>query len=145
MDRPAGDFELARIEPPVAAEHAEEGRLARPARAGEEDQLARGDFQVDVCSACPPFYTGTQKLMDTAGRVDRFKKRYAKKDVAAPAAGQASPNAVEGGSVAAGGSSGGEPARGASGSRPERRAREQQVAAGHSATKNTNKKRKKRR
>jgi large subunit ribosomal protein L31 len=46
----------------------------------------RGDFQVDVCSACHPFYTGTQKLMDTAGRVDRFKKRYAKKDGAAPAA-----------------------------------------------------------
>ena len=45
----------------------------------------RGDFQVDVCGACHPFYTGTQKLMDTAGRVDRFKKRYAKKD-AAPAA-----------------------------------------------------------
>jgi large subunit ribosomal protein L31 len=36
----------------------------------------RGDFQVDVCAACHPFYTGTQKLMDTAGRVDRFKRRY---------------------------------------------------------------------
>jgi len=40
----------------------------------------RGDFQVDVCSACHPFYTGTQKLIDTAGRVDRFRKRYAAKD-----------------------------------------------------------------
>jgi large subunit ribosomal protein L31 len=46
----------------------------------------RGDFTVDVCSNCHPFYTGTQKLMDAAGRVDRFKKRYAKKE-AAPAAG----------------------------------------------------------
>jgi large subunit ribosomal protein L31 len=36
----------------------------------------RGDFQVDVCGACHPFYTGTQKLLDTAGRVDRFRKRY---------------------------------------------------------------------
>ena len=45
----------------------------------------RGDFQVDVCSACHPFYTGTQKLMDAAGRVDRFRKRYAAK----PAAGEA--------------------------------------------------------
>ena len=36
----------------------------------------RGDFQVDVCGACHPFYTGTQKLIDTAGRVDRFRKRY---------------------------------------------------------------------
>ena len=47
----------------------------------------RGDFQVDVCSACHPFYTGTQKLMDTAGRVDRFKRRYeAKKPAPAAAA-----------------------------------------------------------
>ena len=50
----------------------------------------RGDFQVDVCGACHPFYTGTQKLIDTAGRVDRFRKRYegAKKPAAkaAPAA-----------------------------------------------------------
>jgi large subunit ribosomal protein L31 len=45
----------------------------------------RGDFQVDVCSACHPFYTGTQKLLDTAGRVDRFRKRYQTK-VAAPKA-----------------------------------------------------------
>ncbi len=44
----------------------------------------RGDFQVDVCGACHPFYTGTQKLIDTAGRVDRFRKRYEKK--VAPAA-----------------------------------------------------------
>jgi large subunit ribosomal protein L31 len=54
----------------------------------------RGDFQVDVCSKCHPFYTGTQKLMDAAGRVDRFKKRYAKKPVeAAPAAAAAAPEA----------------------------------------------------
>ena len=45
----------------------------------------RGDFQVDVCSSCHPFYTGTQKLMDAAGRVDRFRKRYATKGGAAEA------------------------------------------------------------
>ncbi len=39
----------------------------------------RGDFQIDVCGACHPFYTGTQKLIDTAGRVDRFRRRYEKK------------------------------------------------------------------
>jgi large subunit ribosomal protein L31 len=54
---------------------------------------SRGDFQVDVCSKCHPFYTGTQKLMDAAGRVDRFKKRYAKKE-AAPAAAAAAPAEV---------------------------------------------------
>ena len=33
---------------------------------------------VAVCSACHPFFTGKQKLVDTAGRVERFQKRYAK-------------------------------------------------------------------
>jgi large subunit ribosomal protein L31 len=36
---------------------------------------------VEICSACHPFFTGRQKLIDTAGRVERFKKRY-KKDAA---------------------------------------------------------------
>ena len=31
---------------------------------------------VDVCSACHPFYTGTQKIVDTAGRIDKFRRRY---------------------------------------------------------------------
>ena len=35
-------------------------------------------IRVEVCSECHPFYTGRQKLMDTAGRVDRFKKMFAK-------------------------------------------------------------------
>jgi large subunit ribosomal protein L31 len=36
--------------------------------------------QVDICSECHPFYTGKQKLVDTAGRVERFRKKYAKAD-----------------------------------------------------------------
>lgn len=48
----------------------------------------RGDIAVDVCSACHPFYTGTQKLIDAAGRVDRFRKRYEAKG-AKPAAAKA--------------------------------------------------------
>jgi large subunit ribosomal protein L31 len=35
-------------------------------------------IHVEICAACHPFYTGKQKLMDTAGRVDRFNKRYGK-------------------------------------------------------------------
>jgi large subunit ribosomal protein L31 len=31
---------------------------------------------LDVCSACHPFYTGKQKLVDTAGRVDKFRRKY---------------------------------------------------------------------
>ena len=38
------------------------------------------DIHVEICSACHPFYTGKQKLVDTAGRIDRFKKRYGIKD-----------------------------------------------------------------
>jgi large subunit ribosomal protein L31 len=34
------------------------------------------DVHVDVCSACHPFYTGTQKVMDTGGRIDKFKQRF---------------------------------------------------------------------
>ncbi len=37
------------------------------------------DLQVEVCSECHPFYTGQQKIVDTAGRVDKFRKKYAKK------------------------------------------------------------------
>jgi len=35
-----------------------------------------GTMHLDVCSACHPFYTGKQKVMDTGGRIDRFKKRF---------------------------------------------------------------------
>ena len=35
------------------------------------------DIRVDICSNCHPFYTGKQKLVDTEGRVDRFRKKYA--------------------------------------------------------------------
>jgi large subunit ribosomal protein L31 len=35
------------------------------------------DLQIEVCSNCHPFYTGKQKMVDTGGRVDRFRKKYA--------------------------------------------------------------------
>ena len=35
------------------------------------------DLQVEVCSSCHPFYTGKQKIVDTAGRVDKFRRKYA--------------------------------------------------------------------
>ncbi len=34
--------------------------------------------QVEICSNCHPFYTGKQRFVDTAGRIDRFRKKYAK-------------------------------------------------------------------
>ena len=36
------------------------------------------EVRVDICSACHPYFTGKQKMMDTEGRIDRFKKRYSK-------------------------------------------------------------------
>ena len=38
----------------------------------------KGDIGVEICSNCHPFFTGKQKLMDTAGRVERFRRKYAK-------------------------------------------------------------------
>ncbi len=35
------------------------------------------DYNVEICSACHPYYTGKQKLIDTAGKVDQFQRRYA--------------------------------------------------------------------
>lgn len=37
------------------------------------------DLSLDVCSSCHPFYTGKQKIVDTAGRVDRFQQKYGRK------------------------------------------------------------------
>jgi large subunit ribosomal protein L31 len=50
----------------------------------------KGDIHVEICSACHPFFTGKQKLVDTAGRVERFRKKYAK---AGEPAGKAEPGA----------------------------------------------------
>ncbi|MCH9698105.1 MAG: 50S ribosomal protein L31 [Gammaproteobacteria bacterium] len=36
------------------------------------------DLTVEVCSSCHPFYTGKQKIVDTAGRVDKFRRKYTK-------------------------------------------------------------------
>jgi large subunit ribosomal protein L31 len=37
-----------------------------------------GDITTEICSNCHPFYTGKQKLIDTAGRIERFRKKYEK-------------------------------------------------------------------
>jgi large subunit ribosomal protein L31 len=40
----------------------------------------KGDIHVEICSNCHPFFTGKQKLVDTAGRVERFRRKYAKSE-----------------------------------------------------------------
>lgn len=36
----------------------------------------KAEIRVDICSACHPFFTGSEKIVDSAGRVDKFKKKY---------------------------------------------------------------------
>jgi len=47
------------------------------------------DLKVEVCSSCHPFYTGKQKIVDTAGRVEKFRQKYTKKKAATKAEKQA--------------------------------------------------------
>jgi large subunit ribosomal protein L31 len=47
---------------------------------------ADGEIHTDVCSACHPFYTGKQKILDTGGRVARFERRFGKKAAGSKAA-----------------------------------------------------------
>ena len=43
------------------------------------------DLKVEVCASCHPFYTGKQKIVDTAGRVEKFRQKYTKKKTATKA------------------------------------------------------------
>jgi large subunit ribosomal protein L31 len=52
-----------------------------------ETRSTRGDFHIEICANCHPFFTGKQKILDTAGRIERFKTRYA----ATPAKQEAKP------------------------------------------------------
>ncbi len=51
-----------------------------------ETRSTKKDIKIDICSNCHPFITGKQKLIDTAGRVEKFKKKYEPKAASAPAA-----------------------------------------------------------
>ncbi len=42
--------------------------------------VEKGELHVEICAACHPFFTGKQKLMDKAGRVERFRRRYDQSD-----------------------------------------------------------------
>lgn len=52
-----------------------------------ETRSTRGSFQVEICSACHPFFTGKYKLVDTAGRIERFRRKFGGGKTAAPAEG----------------------------------------------------------
>jgi large subunit ribosomal protein L31 len=44
-----------------------------------ETRTTVNELHVEVCSNCHPFYTGTQRLVDTAGRIERFNRKYGRK------------------------------------------------------------------
>ncbi|MBI5497632.1 MAG: 50S ribosomal protein L31 [Deltaproteobacteria bacterium] len=54
--------------------------------AAYEMRSTRGAYHIEICSACHPFFTGKQKLLDTEGRVDRFNRKYKRAPAAAPKA-----------------------------------------------------------
>src|SRR5512146_2696721 len=56
-----------------------------------ETRSTRGDFHVEICSQCHPFFTGKQKILDTAGRIEKFKTRYAATPTKAAEAKKAAP------------------------------------------------------
>ena len=61
--------------------HPQYGKVAVRCACGnqwETHSTKSGEIRLDICSECHPFFTGKQKLVDTAGRVERFRKRYAK-------------------------------------------------------------------
>ncbi|MBI4313318.1 MAG: 50S ribosomal protein L31 [Candidatus Omnitrophica bacterium] len=47
-----------------------------------QTRSTRPSFHIEICSKCHPLFTGQQKLMDTAGRIEKFRKKYAKKEKA---------------------------------------------------------------
>ena len=49
----------------------------------ETRSTLKGDIHLEVCSACHPFYTGKQKIVDSGGRVERFRKRFGNRSVTA--------------------------------------------------------------
>ncbi|MDD3931111.1 MAG: 50S ribosomal protein L31 [Clostridiaceae bacterium] len=61
--------------------HPQYGKSTVRCACGEtfETKSVKPNLNVDICSTCHPFYTGRQKLVDTGGRVDKFKKRMEQK------------------------------------------------------------------
>lgn len=60
--------------------HPEYNKITATCACGSEFELGsvNKEIQVEICSSCHPFFTGKQKLIDTAGRIEKFNKKYAK-------------------------------------------------------------------
>ena len=51
--------------------------------ASHDIRSTQSSFQIDICSECHPFFTGKEKVLDAAGRIERFNKKYGKKSAIA--------------------------------------------------------------
>ena len=60
--------------------HPEYHKIKAQCACGNEIELSsvEKEIKTEICSACHPFFTGKQKLIDTAGRIEKFNKKYAK-------------------------------------------------------------------
>ena len=60
--------------------HPEYHKIKASCACGNDFELGsvENEINVEICSACHPFFTGKQKLIDTAGRIEKYKQRYAK-------------------------------------------------------------------
>ncbi len=60
--------------------HPEYNKITAECACGNKVELGTvlTEMKVEICSACHPFFTGKQKLIDSAGRIEKYKKRYAK-------------------------------------------------------------------
>ncbi len=68
-----------------------------------ETRATKADMRVEVCSACHPFFTGEQRIVDTAGRVERYRRRFGLQEepLSAEGEGPAEAGPAEGGNAAA--------------------------------------------
>lgn len=72
MQRP----EVTTMKPEIHPEYTQVTVTCSCGNSFETRSTAGHDLQVEVCAACHPFYTGKQKILDTGGRVDKFRRKY---------------------------------------------------------------------
>ena len=76
VDYPASPFEIAAMKADIHPQYNEIKVTCSCGNEFETRSTLTENLSIEVCSACHPFYTGKQKIVDSAGRVDKFRKKY---------------------------------------------------------------------
>lgn len=71
-----GPIEVFQMKNAIHPEYAEITATCSCGNVVKVGSTAGKDLTLDICGACHPFYTGTQRVVDTGGRIDKFKKRF---------------------------------------------------------------------